>query len=127
MLSRIGGGHQVQQQQQPTSAPPSPPAITMAGSHHNRVPHEVDDLDEYLSEYKLQAPIEPITHYAGKWQTVATLGSKIAKPSHGDTVHCAIRGCSMYAKQMFGGRYRAPTIFQSQDRFVSVPSTSGTS
>lgn len=25
-----------------------------------------DDLDEYLSEYKLQAPIEPISHYAGK-------------------------------------------------------------
>ncbi|XP_035915419.1 rho GTPase-activating protein conundrum [Anopheles stephensi] len=62
MLSRIGGGGH---QQQPSSAPPSPPAITMAaGNHHHRVPHEVDDLDEYLSEYKLQAPIEPIAHYA---------------------------------------------------------------
>ncbi|XP_052895112.1 rho GTPase-activating protein conundrum [Anopheles moucheti] len=60
MLSRIGGGHQVQQS---SSAPPSPLAITMASNHH-KVSHEVDDLNEYLSEYKLQAPIEPITHYA---------------------------------------------------------------
>ncbi|XP_049281645.1 rho GTPase-activating protein conundrum isoform X2 [Anopheles funestus] len=58
MLSRIGGGHQVQQS---PSVPPSPPPITMT---HHGVPHEVDDLDEYLSEYKLQVPIEPIAHYA---------------------------------------------------------------
>lgn len=65
MLSRIGtGGGAGHQGQQPSSAPPSPPA----GSHHRGVvPQEVDDLDEYLSEYKLQAPTEPIAHYAGKW------------------------------------------------------------
>nr|XP_040232715.2 rho GTPase-activating protein conundrum [Anopheles coluzzii]XP_049464235.1 rho GTPase-activating protein conundrum [Anopheles coluzzii] len=62
MLSRIGtGGGAGHQGQQPSSAPPSPPA----GSHHRGVvPQEVDDLDEYLSEYKLQAPTEPIAHYA---------------------------------------------------------------
>lgn len=25
------------------------------------------DLDEYLTEYRLQAPAEPISHYEGKW------------------------------------------------------------
>lgn len=24
------------------------------------------DLDEYLTEYRLQAPIEPVSHYEGK-------------------------------------------------------------
>lgn len=33
--------------------------------HHHKDQHQdVDDLDEYLSEYKLQSPIEPIAHYA---------------------------------------------------------------
>ncbi|XP_053672337.1 rho GTPase-activating protein conundrum [Anopheles nili] len=67
MLSRIGGGSGHHHQgQQPSSAPPSPQAVTMTGSQHHqhKDSHEVDDLDEYLSEYKLQAPIEPIAHYA---------------------------------------------------------------
>lgn len=25
------------------------------------------DLDEYLTEYRLQAPTEPISHYEGEW------------------------------------------------------------
>lgn len=24
------------------------------------------DLDEYLTEYRLQAPVEPVSHYEGK-------------------------------------------------------------
>uniref|UniRef100_A0A182J5B2 Uncharacterized protein n=1 Tax=Anopheles atroparvus TaxID=41427 RepID=A0A182J5B2_ANOAO len=66
MLSRISGG-------QP-STPPSPATsstmIMVATGSGNQHPHQkeqhqdVDDLDEYLSEYKLQAPNEPIAHYA---------------------------------------------------------------
>lgn len=31
------------------------------------------DLDEYLSEYRLQAPAEPVSHYEGMytWRTIA--------------------------------------------------------
>ncbi|XP_058056786.1 rho GTPase-activating protein conundrum [Anopheles bellator] len=48
---------------QPVPASPSSSSSSSSSSSGQKEPL-VDDLDEYLSEYKLQSPIEPIVHYA---------------------------------------------------------------